>query len=310
MAIICDFSQIISACIYVGDAAECAKHPSESSKSMIKHSVINSVRANFVLHKQRYGQMILACDSGSWRYDVFPQYKHQRKLKRAADTSGIRWDFVNEVKAELISDFDKFFPFPVIKIDKVEGDDVLGVLSKLISKTSVIGAETNMFDETEPESILLISSDKDNYQIHGLGKHIRQWSPMDKKLVKPIGSPRNALIEKIVKGDSSDGIVSIKSTDNTFVDGIRQKPISQKYLESFFASNTPINSCLTEEERKHYIRNEQLVSYEKIPLDIQESIISCYNAQIQKKHNKMALMNYLTQNRMSNILGQIHDFFL
>ena len=29
MTILCDLSQIISACIFVGDANECAKHPSE-----------------------------------------------------------------------------------------------------------------------------------------------------------------------------------------------------------------------------------------------------------------------------------------
>jgi T4 RNase H, C terminal/5'-3' exonuclease, N-terminal resolvase-like domain len=308
--ILTDFSQIISAAIYVGDASECAKNPSNDSKNMIKHSVINSVRANFMLHKKRYGQMVLACDSGSWRYDVFPQYKHQRKLKRAADTSGIKWDFVNEVKEELISDLDKFFPFPVIKLNNVEGDDCLGVISKLITETSVVGAEANMFDDVEPEDILLISSDRDNFQLHMLGKHIRQWAPMDKKLVKPVGSVRNALIEKIVKGDPGDGILNIKSTDNTFVDGIRQKPISAKYLQTFFDAKDPIDACSTDEERIHYIRNEQLVSYGKIPKDIQDSIIECYNEQCSKKHSKMQLMNYFTQNRMGNLLGQISDFYL
>ena len=310
MSIITDLSQIISACVFTGDASNCARHPSNDSKSMIKHSVLNSLRANFVLHKKRYGQMILACDNSSWRYDVFPQYKHQRKLKRASDTSGIRWDFVNEVKDELISDLDNFFPFPVIKVKKAEGDDCIGVLTKLITKTSVVLGEVNMFDDVEPEEILLISSDKDNFQLHMLGKHVRQWSPMDKKLVKPDGSARNALIEKIVKGDPGDGILNIRSTDNMFVDGIRQKPISQKYLDLFFASKNPVDVCSTEEERIHYIRNEQLVSYDKIPKNIEESIISCYNDQVIKKNSKMGLMNYMVQNRMSTLLGQITDFYL
>lgn len=306
--ILCDLSQIISATIYMGDAHECAKHPSEASKNMIKHSVFNSIRANYVMHKRQYGNMVLACDSGSWRYDVFPQYKHKRKLKRQNDDSGINWDFVNAVKSDLISDLDNFFPFPVIKLDRVEGDDIIGVLCKYITE-SVASSEENLFGNDDPEDILIISSDRDNLQTHALGKHVKQWSPMDKKLIRAAGPIRHALIEKIVKGDAGDGVVNIKSGDNAFVDGIRQKPISAKFLQTFFDAKSPIDACTSEEERKNFIRNEQLVSYEKIPADIQNSIITCYNNQCSKKHSKMGLMNYLSQNSMANILSNITDFY-
>ena len=117
------------------------------------------------------------------------------------------------------------------------------------------------------------------------------------------------MIEKFVKGESSDGIPSIKSGDNVFVEKIRQKPISGKYLQTFLDSKNPIECCLTDEERVNYIRNEQLVSYEKIPQNIQDAIILCYNEQLNKPTNKMQLMNYFTRNKMSNLLGQITDFY-
>jgi hypothetical protein len=305
--IILDLSQIISATIYMGEAADCVKHPSKESTDMIKHSIFNSIRFNYVHHKAKYGpKMVLACDSGSWRYDVFPQYKHSRKVKRQADTSGIDWAYVNEVKEELYSDLEKYFPFPLIKLPRVEGDDIIGVLTKHISNQESVSED--IFGNAEKETILIVSSDKDNHQLHALGKHVKQWSPMDKKLVGP-KSARESLIEKIVKGDSGDGICNIKMGDNTFVDGIRQKPISEKYLQQFYASKNPVEVCATEEERVNYLRNELLVSYEKIPQDIQDAIILSYNNQMQKRHSKIELMNYLSQNKMVNLLGQVQDFY-
>lgn len=305
---IIDLSQIISACIYVGDAAQCAKHPSEASKGMIKHSIINSLRANHMLHKQRWGNMVLACDDGSWRYDVFPQYKHSRKVKRANDTSGINWEFVNEVKSELIQELADNFPYPVIKIKKCEGDDIIAVLTELISTKEIVSSDADIFGDASVEEVLITSSDHDNIQLHKW-KNVSQYSPAQGKMVKCIGKPRNALLEKIVKGDVGDGIMNLKMSDDTFVNGVRQKPISQVFLDKFFSASNPIDICEDETQKTNYIRNEQLVSYEKIPKEIKDSIILCYNENLQKKHNKSALMNYLVKNQMTNLLSNIYDFY-
>ena len=275
---------------------------------MIKHSIFNSIRSNNVVHKAKYGNMILCCDNGSWRYDVYSQYKHSRKEKRKTDTSGIKWDFIQDVKHELISDLEKYFPYPVISVRKAEGDDCIAVITKLINfKEST--EESDIFGDADKEKILIISSDNDHLQLQSFGKHIKQWSPMMKKLVIPPKSLSESMIEKIVKGESSDGIPNIKSSDNVFVDKIRQKPIGQKYLDNFFASSNPIDICLTEDEKVNFKRNELLVSYEKIPQAIQDAIITCYNEQSTKKHSKMNFYNYLSSNGMGNLLAQIHDFY-
>lgn len=309
MTILVDLSQIISAAILVeGDCKVCAQNPSTQSKSMIKHFIFNSLRHNFMTQKSKYGNMILACDSGSWRYDAFPQYKHQRKLKRESDTSGIKWDFVSEVKNELIEDLDKHFPFIVVKVPKCEGDDVIAVMAKLITEQPSL-EEENIFGDTDPEPILIISSDRDNMQLHKF-KNVKQWSSIEKKLIKPAVSAKISLLEKIVRGDSGDGIPNLRMSDNTFVDKIRQKPISQKYLDEFYTSSNPIDVCLTEEEKINFKRNELLVSYEMIPQDKQDEIIMCYNEAMLKKHSKMGFYNYLSNNGMNNLLSQIHDFYL
>lgn len=281
--------------IFVDSAANtCACNPSTDSKNGLKHFFIDSVRANYKRHKKEYGKMIIATDSISWRYDIFPEYKYARKMKRKADkTCKINWDFVNEVSEELISDLSTHFPMYTIKVPRTEGDDIIGVLTKYLS------------EQNEP--VLIQANDHDNYQLHKY-KGVRQWSTTDKKYIKP-DNPHKALIEKIVKGETSDGIPNYKMPNDTFVTGTRQKSVYEKELNEFFIAENPLDVCKTDVEKQQYIRNEMLVSYEKIPLDIQENIIMEYNNQLNKKHSKMGLMNYLMKNQMNNILDAIHDFY-
>lgn len=312
MANIVDVSQIMYASIHVeSDANQCAKHPSDENKKLIKHFILNSIRANFMLHKKQYGQMTLACDSVSWRNEVFPNYKCQRKAAKKLDTSGISWSFVGETLDELIDDLRTFFPFPTIKVARAEGDDIIGTLVPYITKQSLLTMEEDIFGNIEPETILITSSDQDYFQLHN--KFVKQYSPVMKKQIKPTVPIKHAYLEKVLKGESgntTDSIPNFRMGDNTFIDGIRQKPVSQKTLDKFFASPNPIDECESDEERTNFLRNEQLVSFSKIPADIQESIIVCYNEQVAKKNSKMALMNYLTQHRMNNLLSQISDFYL
>lgn len=309
--ILVDFSQIIHASVHVdANANECAKNPSEQSKSMLKHFILNSLRSNFVIQKKQYGQLVVACDYGSWRYDVFPNYKCQRKASKKVDESGINWAFVEEMSQELIQEMKDYFPFPVIRTSKAEGDDCIGTLVKYLTETDVM--EEDIFGNTDHSPILIMSSDRDNFQLHKY-KHVRQWSPVEKKLIRPSVPVKHALLEKIVKGESgktSDSIPNYRMNDDTFIDGIRQKPVSQKILDAFFAADNPLDVCESEEEKKNFLRNELLVSYEKIPQNISDDIITCYNEQVGKKHSKMGLMSYFTQRKMSNLLGQIHDFYL
>ena len=304
---ILDFSQTLKAAIFVDSAAkECCKNPSDDSKNLIKHFVFNMVRNVFSTHKAKYGQMIIACDYKSWRRDVFPNYKYKRRENKEKDTSGIDWDFVNKISNEIIRDLSLKFPFPVIIVNKAEGDDIIGVLTKHITMNPTT---VDIFDNLEPDPILIISSDTDNFQLHKY-KNVKQWSPLEKKLVRPEISWKHSLIEKIVKGDTGDGVMNIKSPDDVFVTGTRQKAIATKYLNEFIESSDPISVCLTEEERKNYVRNEMLVSYDKIPDHIVDSILTCYNQQVNKKHSNTELMNYFAQNKMKNLYGAISDFYL
>ena len=58
---------------------------------MLRHVVLNTIRMYNTKFREEYGQMILACDGGSWRKDVFPEYKANRK--KARDKSDMDWGF-------------------------------------------------------------------------------------------------------------------------------------------------------------------------------------------------------------------------
>ena len=309
--ILTDFSQIALAAIHVDSMAQdCAKNPSDENRNLIKHFMINSIRSNFNLHKAKYGQMVIAADSHSWRRDTFPNYKCQRRAAKKKDDSGIHWDFVFSIVDDLILDLETKFPFPTIRVHGAEGDDIIAVLTKHITNNP--SGELDLFGDPEIDPIIILSSDRDNFQLHKY-KNVRQFSPRDKKLIKPEVSWRQSLLEKIVKGESgasSDSIPNIRMPDDTFVTGTRQKPIAQKYLDQFYSNKTnPIDECASEEERKNFIRNEMLVSYDKIPDEVAQSIITRYDEQVGKKHSKMELMSYFTSNRMSTLLGSITDFY-
>ena len=78
--------------------------------------------------------------------------------------------------------------------------------------------------------------------------------------------PEEYLNEDIVKGDSSDGVPNVLSPDNTFVDGLRQKPLSKKKIASIADGNLP-----NDEVKRNYQRNETLIDLTKSLLNLQNS---------------------------------------
>ena len=63
--------------------------------------------------------------------------------------------------------------------------------------------------------------------------------PITKKFVNGI-DPNEYLYEHILKGDTGDGVPNVLSPDNTFVDGLRQKPLSKKRSQS---DRTYVRTC-------------------------------------------------------------------
>src|SRR5690606_22289562 len=106
-------------------------HPVELD--LVRHVILNSIRAVNSKFRGEYGDLVIAVDSAaSWRKDFFPYYKAHRSDARKA--SDINWsdlyNCMNIVKNELQENF----PYKVVKGEKAEADDIIAVLARLCVK--------------------------------------------------------------------------------------------------------------------------------------------------------------------------------
>ena len=131
-----------------------------------------------------------------------------------------------------------------------------------------------------------------------------QWSPVTKKLVNGI-EPNGYLFEHILRGDKGDGIPNILSKDNSIVEGVRQKPITKKYVENFVMHNAELNGR-TDEEIRNFHRNQKLIDLNETPSDICDNIWEEY--QKEPIGQRRDLLNFFVEKKLNNLIETIGEF--
>ena len=98
------------------------------------------------------------------------------------------------------------------------------------------------------------------------------------------------------------------SPDNTFVDGLRQKPVGKKKIAEWTGNILiPAEMALPNEEaRRNFQRNEKLIDLSKSPEDIFMSCLDAYKEAPDGDRSK--LLNYFIEKRLSNLTESIGDF--
>ena len=291
--ILLDFSQVgISSILAFRD--EIASKSPQEVKSIIRHGILNAIRSYNLKYRTDYGQMIIACDGRNyWRKAFFPYYKASRKKDR--ESSDINWKLVFECLNEIREDLIQYFPYKVIRHDQAEADDVLAILTMM----------TQEFGRYEP--VCVVTGDKDAKQLLKYDNVI-QYSPMLKKQVKLTKKElREWMTEHVVKGDGSDGIPSIMSADDFYMqeDRGRQKSINAKRLAEFVERG--IDACQNDDERARYQRNQTLVDFEFIPDDVRAEVIELFDT-TKPTGDKNSIFNYLVKHRCRNLLENLQDF--
>jgi len=267
-----------------------SKRDNELDGNMVRHMVLNSLRAYRSRFHDAFGEMVLCYDSRSyWRRDYFPNYKSNRKKDRA--NSGLDWNVIFETLNSIRDEIKDVFPYKVLEVEGAEADDCIAAIVQHIAETP-----------SEFEHILILSGDKDFIQLQ---KHnfVKQYSPVLKKFVKDI-DPDIYIREHVLKGDRSDGVPNFLSPDNTFVDELRQKPLSKKKLETWIDLE-PSDFC-SEEMMRNYQRNKTLIDLECIPSDLKANILEDY--QNAEHGDRSKLLNYFIKNRLKNLMNDIGDF--
>lgn len=261
-------------------------------ENMIRHMVLNSLRMYNVKFKKEYGNLIICTDDKNyWRKDIFPFYKASRKKNRA--DSPYDWNAIFTILNRVRDEIKENMPYPVVQVDKAEADDIIGTLCHKHG-VQLMPAGT--------EKILILSSDKDFMQLQKYA-NVEQFSPMAKKFLRTT-TPDSFLREHIIRGDRGDGIPNILSHDDTFVTEARQKPVTEKKLNTWLTQE-PESFC-DDTMLRNFKRNEALIDLEKVPADYQTKIMDAFeNA---PRNGKSKLMNYFIKNRMKVLMESMQDF--
>ena len=266
---------------------------------LLRHMILNSIRGYKQKFGKEYGQIVIAVDNRNyWRRQEFQYYKAGRK--KAREDSGLDWKTIFEALDLIRTEIDKFFPYKVVNVDGAEADDVVAVLAEL-SQTNDF-AEGGVFND-DPKPFLIVSGDHDFIQLQKY-KNVKQFSPVQKKYVKPEMSANQYIFEHTIKGDKGDGVPNVLSADDSIVAGERQKPITAKKLELWYKDKTSMPNDA--EFIRNFERNQKLVDFNFIPDNIKNSIINNYAGQPDK--NKSMLLNFFIEHKMKNMLELIEEF--
>ena len=281
MSILVDYSQ--------GFISNIMAQPSRDrdiDTDLIRHMVLNSLRSYRQKFCQQFGELIICCDSRqNWRKSYFKHYKANRKTAR--QRTPVDWNLLfqnlNQIKDELI----QYFPYPVIEVEGAEADDLIGTIC---------------YEEQKLDNLIL-SGDKDFQQLQKLD-NVHQFNPMRKEFIRQ-DDPVRFLKEQILRGDRGDGIPNILSEDTSFVNGVRQTPLSSSKVKQWLDLEPEI--FCDHKTLSRFRRNQTLIDLTKTPSILKKECIEQLSIQKLDKSRKH-LLQYFTKFNLKNLTEHLAEF--
>ena len=256
----------------------------ELDEEMVRHMILNSVRMYRTMFNEDFGELVLTYDSRAyWRKQLFPQYKANRKKGRESDDKD--WDSIFGVLNQIKEEIKEFLPYKVVETYGAEADDVIAIVCK----------------HYQSEKIMIVSGDKDFIQLQKY-ENVRQYSPITKKHVNGV-NPVVYIKEHILKGDKSDGIPNVLSPDHTFTDGLRQRPLTIKKMNSILTQDI---DDLNDELKRNFQRNDALINLDNIPEELEQCILDDFKGATCGDRSK--LLNYFMDKKLKSLTEQIGEF--
>ena len=263
----------------------------ELSEDLVRHMVLNSLRAHNKKFRKEYGEMVIACDSSNvWRKQVFPNYKAGRKANR--EKSEHDWTMIFDILSKIKREIKEFLPYKVVELETAEADDIIATL---------VRKQQSMVAPNHEKKVLILSGDKDFIQLHN--EYVKQYNPVLNKFVGKGENPSLYIKEHILKGDRSDGIPNILSDDNVFIEGRRQRPLSKKKINSWVEE---VFMTFTEEEQKNYDRNRKLIDLSCIPQDVEAKINDEFSN--VKVATRDKILGYFINKKLKTLIEVIDEF--
>jgi len=280
--ILVDMSQIMMANIMMQMHMSKKSEPDED---MVRHMVLNSLRMYRTRFLSEFGEMVLCYDSKHyWRRDYFPEYKHSRRKNRGTDDKD--WDSIFECLNNIKDEVKTHMPYKSVEVYGAEADDIIATLCSEYA-----------------EEIMILSGDKDFIQLQRF-PNVKQYSPITKKMING-EDPVRYIKEHVFKGDTSDGVPNVLSPDNTFVDGLRQKPMTKKKIEAWIDHDFE-DVAPNDEVKRNYQRNLKLIDLTYTPVELSSEILETYRE--SPSGDRSQLLNYFIKKRLSILTESIGEF--
>ena len=307
--IIVDISNLLHAS-YIGTFMSSKNNsiPDDIKAMTVKEYVLRKILIQIKRFDVSKEDVILAMDFGSWRKDHFPHYKHKRRASQDDDFRRKMIDFFNDFESEILANL----PWKTIKIGGVEGDDIIGVLTRRFQEegaTTFILSRDHDFLQLVDENTKIIDPFNGNliacYNFYKEkdGTHF-SWDVDNKKDAKKF------LLFHILLGDPGDGIPSVVLDDDHYTSSKKGKRFGVKtILNTFFSDNeeknvTNLKKC-HHENQKNFYRNMLLIDLNNIPFSIRDKINSTYNEEMS--YDFQAFENWCASNNLYDILKQFEQ---
>lgn len=295
-----DYSQICIAALtpFFDDLA---KDPLKV-EDLARHAILSKIKSLKKKFPEFAKEIVIACDGNHyWRKDIFSNYKAGRK--KAREESDIPWVEIHRVMDIIREELKENTMYKVLRHPNAEADDIMAILALHVANKRLVEVGLEM----DYQPYLMLTSDGDMKQLH-ISPNIKQYSPMHDKYVKLDKgvTAKEFLRRKILTGDSGDGICNVFSDKDSLINGVRQKPASEKKMAPLLACERMEDGTDDEELKKRIILNEELISFDKIPQWLIDEVIDMYD---QKPNgDRMKLYKYLAEKRCKLLLSEIQQF--
>lgn len=253
--ILFDMNNLVIRCVHINDVKQVNKRTKEIIDidwAYWKLIVFNNIYTSLFKVKDANSIVLAVDDKVSWRYDIWPRYKEDRKKKKVKDD--FPWDLFFTKYEELLAEFQEHLPFKVIKYPRAEADDIIGTL---VHQT--------------PDYSEVVSNDKDFLQL--CSPKCRVYNPM-KQVHVDHPDPQFFLVEQCFIGQSKDSIFNIKTPDD-WPEGKRKPGFGpkafEKAVEYGWKDWLKDNDCVN-----NFKRNLALMDLDRIPEDMKHGIMEEY----------------------------------
>lgn len=302
--IIVDFNHTAISSL-LGGASQMKKLPQDMGLDFFRHMVLNALRSYRSKFRRSYGELVIACDHPhSWRRDVFPPYKRNRKKSRAA--SEINWATIFDWMGQIQEELRTFFPYPVVQVRGAEADDIIAAIVRKKAESLVdLGPLRPAVDK-----VLIVSGDDDFMQLQ-VYEFVEQYLPVKGRFAKTDDAVR-FLKEHILEGDTGDGIPNALSGDNVLITpGARQTPLRANIKAAAMeAEGEALLAVAPYFERNNRLIN--LVECQNPELDAK--ILDAFATELniltreEASSRRRNLLDFFVKNRMKNLTEFLGDF--